>query len=116
MDIHRARSRLVVHFFQQQASAAFAFHQISDGAGDQEEMASVVGTFVPTYQGLAATHLIGRPSALEAPFPFSAPRRIAYYRARNAIYHLFRTLRTTQQYLTVIAPDYYSRHEIVTNM
>ena len=76
-------------------------------------MASVVGTFVPTYQGLAATHLIGRPSALEAPFPFNAPRRIAYYRARNAIYHLFRTLRATRPSLTVLAPDYYSGNEIM---
>jgi len=76
-------------------------------------MASVVGTFVPTYQGLGATHLVGRPSTFEAPFPFSAPRRIAYYRARNAIYHLFRTLRETRRSLTVLAPDYYSGNEIL---
>ena len=76
-------------------------------------MASVVGTFVPTYQGLAATHLIGRRSAQEAPFPFNAPHRIAYYRARNAIYHLFRTLRERRRSLTVLAPDYYSGNEIL---
>jgi dTDP-4-amino-4,6-dideoxygalactose transaminase len=76
-------------------------------------MAGVVGTFVPTYQGLAPTHLVRRPYASEAPFPFNASRRIAYYRARNAIYHLFRTLRTTRRSLTVLAPDYYSGNEIL---
>ena len=76
-------------------------------------MASVVGTFVPTYQGLSATHLVRRPSASQAPFPFNAPRRIAYYRARNAIYYLFRTLRESRRSLTVLAPDYYSGNEIL---
>jgi perosamine synthetase len=76
-------------------------------------MASVVGTFVPTYQGLAAMHLVRRPSASEAPFPFNAPRRISYYRARNAIFHLFRTLREARRSLTVLAPDYYSGNEIL---
>ena len=76
-------------------------------------MASVVGTFVPTYQGLTATHLVRRPSAAQAPFPFNAPRRISYYRARNAIYHLFRTLREARPGLTVLAPDYYSGNEIL---
>jgi dTDP-4-amino-4,6-dideoxygalactose transaminase len=75
-------------------------------------MASVVGTFVPTYQGLAPMHLVGRPSASEPPYPFSAPRRISYYRARNAIFHLFRTLQVRRS-LTVLAPDYYSGNEIL---
>jgi dTDP-4-amino-4,6-dideoxygalactose transaminase len=69
-------------------------------------MASVVGPF-------AAMHLVGRPSASEAPFPFNAPRRISYYRARNAIFHLFRTLREARPSLTVLAPDYYSGNEIL---
>jgi dTDP-4-amino-4,6-dideoxygalactose transaminase len=76
-------------------------------------MASVVGTFVPTYQGLGATHLVRRPSASEAPFPLNAPRRVSYYRARNAIYHLLRTLREARPSLTVLAPDYYSGNEIL---
>src|SRR4030095_4068028 len=76
-------------------------------------MASLVGTFVPTYQGLAAMHLVGRPSGSEPPYPFNAPRRISYYRARNAIFHLFRTLRETRRSLTVLAPDYYSGNEIL---
>jgi dTDP-4-amino-4,6-dideoxygalactose transaminase len=76
-------------------------------------MASVIGTFVPTYQGLAAMHLVGRPSASEPPYPFTAPRRISYYRARNAIFHLFRTLGEVRRSLTVLAPDYYSGNEIL---
>ena len=76
-------------------------------------MAGVIGTFVPTYQGLAATQLVRRASVSEAPFPFTVPNRIHYYRARNAIYHLFRALRETKPSLTVLAPDYYSGNEIM---
>jgi dTDP-4-amino-4,6-dideoxygalactose transaminase len=76
-------------------------------------MAGVVGTFVPTYQGLAASQLVRRACASEAPFPFSAPHRIPCYRARNAIYHLFRALREANPSLTVLAPDYYSGNEIM---
>jgi dTDP-4-amino-4,6-dideoxygalactose transaminase len=76
-------------------------------------MASVIGTFVPTYQGLGATHLVRRASASAAPFPFSAQHRIACYRARNAIYFLFRALREVNPSVTVLAPDYYSGNEIM---
>ena len=76
-------------------------------------MASIVGTFVPTYQGLAATHLVRRASASAAPFPFNASHRIACYRARNAIYFLFRALREVNPSVTVLAPDYYSGNEIM---
>jgi dTDP-4-amino-4,6-dideoxygalactose transaminase len=76
-------------------------------------MAGVVGTFVPTYQGLAARQLVGRPFASEPPFPFDAPHRLPCYRARNAIYHLFRALREANPSLTVVAPDYYSGNEIM---
>jgi dTDP-4-amino-4,6-dideoxygalactose transaminase len=76
-------------------------------------MANVVGTFVPTYQGLSAAHLV-RPAARQpAPYPFTAPHRLAYYRARNAIYHLFRALVAAKPSLTVLAPDYYSGNEIM---
>ena len=76
-------------------------------------MASVVGTFVPTYQGLSATHLV-RPAVTGAtPFPFNAAHRLPYYRARNAIYHLFRALVEANPSLTVLAPDYYSGNEIM---
>ena len=48
-----------------------------------------------------------------APFPFNAAHRLPYYRARNAIYHLFRALLETKPSLTVLAPDYYSGNEIM---
>ena len=49
-------ARLAVRVREHQASPAFAFDQVPDGAG-VEEMASVIGTFVPTYQGLSASAL-----------------------------------------------------------
>ena len=76
-------------------------------------MASVVGTFVPTYQGLSAAHLVRPAVTAAAPYPFNAPHRLPYYRARNAIYHLFRALRESTPSLTVLAPDYYSGNEIM---
>ena len=76
-------------------------------------MASVVGTFVPTYQGLSAAHLVRPAVAGATPFPFNAAHRLPYYRARNAIYHLFRALLEMTPSLTVLAPDYYSGNEIM---
>ena len=76
-------------------------------------MASVVGTFVPTYQGLSAAHLVRPAMTGAAPYPFNAPHRLPYYRARNAIYHLFRALVESKPSLTVLAPDYYSGNEIM---
>ena len=78
-------------------------------------MASVSGnTFVPTYQGLRVSDFVGRRAgAHTAPYPFNAPHRLSYYRARNAIYHLFRALVAAHPRLTVLAPDYYSGNEIM---
>ena len=78
-------------------------------------MASVsAGAFVPTYQGLRVSDLIRRPSRTHAsPYPFNAPHRRSHYRARNAIYHLFRALVSAHPRLTVLAPDYYSGNEIM---
>ena len=97
-------------------------------------MASVTGMFVPTYQGLSATDFVrplvagafaGRRAALAGArarrqpggrtscFPFDAPHRLSFYRARNAIYHLFRELVAARPGLTVLAPDYYSGNEIL---
>jgi dTDP-4-amino-4,6-dideoxygalactose transaminase len=75
-------------------------------------MASVIGTFVPTYQGLSASDFVRAGSAADC-FPFNAPHRVAFYRARNAIYHLFRALLATNPGLTVLAPDYNSGNEIL---
>jgi dTDP-4-amino-4,6-dideoxygalactose transaminase len=76
-------------------------------------MASVIGTFVPTYQGLSASHFVRPAVSGEAPFPFNVAHRLPYYRARNAIYHLFRALLEANPSLTVLAPDYYSGNEIM---
>src|SRR5262249_12207028 len=85
-------------------------------------MASVSGMFVPTYQGLSPTELIEpwlagararRSYARAARFPFDIQHRLSFYRARNAIYHLFRALMESRPRLTVLAPDYYSGNEIL---
>jgi len=86
-------------------------------------MASVSGMFVPTYQGLSPTEVV-RPWLAEALgrrvadrrtrcFPFDVAHRLSFYRARNAIYHLFRALVASNPRLTVLAPDYYSGNEIL---
>jgi dTDP-4-amino-4,6-dideoxygalactose transaminase len=70
--------------------------------------------FVPTYQGLTAIDFV-RPlaAARRAYFPFNVPDRISFYRARNAIYHLFRALLEKTPGLTVLAPDYNSGNEVL---
>ena len=76
-------------------------------------MASMTGTFVPTYQGLSAADFV-RPAVKDADcFPFNVSHRLPFYRARNAIYHLFRALLETNPGLTVLAPDYNSGNEIL---
>jgi dTDP-4-amino-4,6-dideoxygalactose transaminase len=76
-------------------------------------MASVIGTYVPMYQGLSATDFVRSAANGSATFPFNVPHRLAFYRARNAIYHLFRALIETNPGLTVLAPDYNSGNEIL---
>jgi dTDP-4-amino-4,6-dideoxygalactose transaminase len=76
-------------------------------------MASVIGTFVPTYQGLSATDFVRTRGGAAGCFPFNVPHRLSFYRARNAIYHLFRALLETNPGLTVLAPDYNSGNEIL---
>ena len=76
-------------------------------------MASVIGTFVPTYQGLSATDFVRTRADATGCFPFNVPHRLSFYRARNAIYHLFRALLETNPGLTVLAPDYNSGNEIL---
>jgi dTDP-4-amino-4,6-dideoxygalactose transaminase len=76
-------------------------------------MASVIGTFVPTYQGLSAGDFVRTRAGAASGFPFNDPHRLAFYRARNAIYHLFRALLETNPGLTVLAPDYNSGNEIL---
>jgi dTDP-4-amino-4,6-dideoxygalactose transaminase len=76
-------------------------------------MAGVTGMFVPTYQGLSATDFVRPSSARSTCFPFDVPDRLSFYRARNAIYYLFRELVARKPGLTVLAPDYNSGNEIL---
>jgi dTDP-4-amino-4,6-dideoxygalactose transaminase len=54
-----------------------------------------------------------RSVAAATPYPFNAPHRLSFYRARNAIYHVFRALVEGRPSFTVLAPDYYSGNEIM---
>jgi len=77
-------------------------------------MVGMTGTFVPTYQGLSAVDLVRpAPVAQTACFPFDVQARLSFYRARNAIYHLFCALLERHPGLTVLAPDYNSGNEIL---
>ena len=76
-------------------------------------MASVIGPYVPMYQGLSATDFVRAAAPDTDCFPFNVPHRLPFYRARNAIYHLFRALIETNPGLTVLAPDYNSGNEIM---
>ena len=70
--------------------------------------------FIPTFQGLTATDFVlsasGRTTARR--YPFDVPH-LTFYRARNAIYHLFRVLKSTNEQLTVLVPDYNSGNEVL---
>src|SRR5688572_24644402 len=112
MDVCKPGARLAVRLRGHPPSPAFAFSEVPGGAG-AETMASMTGTFVPTYQGLSAIDLVrGEGHGTEC-FPFTAPYRLPFYRARNAIYHLFRALLETNPGLTVLVPDYNSGNEIL---
>ena len=52
----------------------------------------MTGTFVPIYQGLSASDFVGGAERGAPCFPFNVPDRLPFFRARNAIYHLFRAL------------------------
>jgi dTDP-4-amino-4,6-dideoxygalactose transaminase len=69
--------------------------------------------FVPTYQGLSAADLFRQAGSAGSCFPFTAPNALKFYRARNAIYHLFTALRETGSKLRVLAPDYNSGNEVL---
>ncbi len=68
--------------------------------------------FVPTYQGLSARDFFRPVASRGECFPFNAPH-VRFYRARNAIYHVFAALHAGRRNLTVLAPDYYSGNEVL---
>jgi dTDP-4-amino-4,6-dideoxygalactose transaminase len=77
-------------------------------------MVGVTATCVPTYQGLSAADLLrGTSATASTRFPLDVPGRLPFYRARNAIYHLFRELVERNPRLTVLAPDYNSGNEVL---
>jgi dTDP-4-amino-4,6-dideoxygalactose transaminase len=67
---------------------------------------------VPVFHGLSPVDLI-RPRRERTIFPFDAPEGMAFYRARNAIYYLFRALVERRRRLTVLVPDYNSGNEVL---
>lgn len=69
--------------------------------------------YVPTFQGLAASDFVRPPCSKECPYPFNVPNRLLFYRARNAIYYLFRALVSANGRVTVLAPDYNSGNEVL---
>jgi perosamine synthetase len=62
--------------------------------------------------GLDPTLLLRAPLATPAPFPLSAPSRMYFYRARNAIYHVCRALGFGDGG-TVLVPDYHNSNEVL---
>ena len=69
--------------------------------------------FVPTFQGLGALDFVRPASHRRAPYPFAAEHQVHFYRARNAIYHLFQKLQATGRQLTALVPDYNSGNEVL---
>jgi dTDP-4-amino-4,6-dideoxygalactose transaminase len=66
---------------------------------------------VPAWQGLGFEVLARPRRRKETPFPFGVPGGIYFYRARHAIYHLFRAL-GFGPLDTILAPDYHSGNEV----
>jgi len=69
--------------------------------------------FIPVYQGLTPSDLARPVRWGRTAYPFDAPRHWYFYRARNAIYHLFRAIAATRPDVTVLAPEYNSGNEVL---
>jgi selenocysteine lyase/cysteine desulfurase len=67
--------------------------------------------YVPAWPGLNPLSLL-RPNAAELPFPLSSPHQSSFYRARTALYHLFRALAFRPDE-TVLVPDYHHGNEVL---
>jgi len=68
--------------------------------------------YVPTFQGLSPIDWLRPADPNVSCFPF-ASKRVAFYRARNAIYYLFNSLNALMPRLTVLVPDYNSGNEVL---
>src|SRR5438105_15653382 len=106
MDVHDARARLALRLLRQRARPRDPSREVPARAGGAE-MAGVA--YVPTFQGLAPFDLV-RPAGTRAScYPFDVPHALRFYRARNAIYYLFRALGDhTHRPLRVLMPHYNS--------
>ena len=67
--------------------------------------------YVPADHGLALRDLFRPRHAGDLPFPLSAPQHRYFYRARNAIYHVFRAL-GFESGGTVLMPAYHNTNEV----
>jgi dTDP-4-amino-4,6-dideoxygalactose transaminase len=67
--------------------------------------------YASAYPGLSPADLVKKSAAKEQPFPLSAPRQLRYHRAKNALYHLCRSLRLGADD-TVLVPDYHHGSEV----
>ena len=68
--------------------------------------------YIPTFQGLTPNDFVRAAGSGRSRFPFDVPH-LSFYRARNAIYYLFRALKSTNDTLTVLVPDYNSGNEVL---
>ena len=75
-------------------------------------MAASLATYVPTFQGLSAFDLVRPAKRSAACFPFNT-ESIPFFRARNAIYHLFEALKSLRPNVSVLVPDYHSGNEVL---
>lgn len=67
--------------------------------------------YVPAWPGLCPASFFHFNSPKALPFPLNAPHTTYFFRARNALYHLFRALALTRDE-TVLVPDYHSGNEV----
>jgi len=68
-------------------------------------------TYAPAWQGLAPMELLRPAPRRDLPFPFGSARPTFFYRARNAIYHLARSLPLDRRG-PVLVPDYHHGNEV----
>jgi DegT/DnrJ/EryC1/StrS aminotransferase family protein len=69
--------------------------------------------YVPTFQGLGVRDFARSVGHRPTTYPFDAKHQVRFYRARNAIYHLFQALRSDDRRLTALVPDYNSGNEVL---
>jgi perosamine synthetase len=67
--------------------------------------------YISTWQSLSPDLLFQSQGERDLPFPLNAPQRMYFYRARNAVYHLFRALRFRPGE-TVLVPAYHHGNEV----